>query len=313
MLFSFHLSAQQQSKVVIQFEGLSKENVNVILDNKLIASNSEEENVLYDSLVVDKPLYGMVVKKNGKYAGFYIEPGATEVIIKFQGFPGSIEVPGSKSHQVFSSVKYARNKKDFITNFLEHKDDPIALNVMNAQFHFMEMTKEELEKVYHATSHKNQHFLIDLNARIETFDLEKVTEGAMMYDFIGLDKNGIEFKTKDYRGKYLLLDFAATGCGPCWAGYPDMIEETNKYKDLQVLTYNEDSAIDTWEKIAENRNIALEWPVLWEGKNKNQVFEIYNVEGWPLFFLISPEGQVLENWFGSRKGKLTKNLKKHLK
>ena len=78
------------------------------------------------------------------------------------------------------------------------------------------------------------------------------------------------------------------------------------------MTYNQDFSIKGWEKQAERLNINIEWPVLWESENKAEVFSKYGVDGWPYFFLISPEGKVLEAWFGSRKGRLVSALKKHI-
>jgi glutathione peroxidase-family protein len=134
-----------------------------------------------------------------------------------------------------------------------------------------------------------------------------------IYDFTGQDKDGNSFNTKDYRGKYLLLDFAATGCGPCWSGYPELVTETSKYDNLEVLTFNQDDAIETWQSIADQRDIQLDWPVLWTGETKKEVFEIYNIQGWPNFFLISPEGKVLHNWMGSGGEQLQSTLSKFVK
>jgi hypothetical protein len=57
----------------------------------------------------------------------------------------------------------------------------------------------------------------------------------------------------------------------------------------------------------------LPWPVLWKGDNKLEIFERYNVEGWPLHFLISPEGKVIDTWYGSGGNRLAKKLGKQIK
>ena len=140
----------------------------------------------------------------------------------------------------------------------------------------------------------------------------KVRENDMIFDFTAKDASGKAFSTRDFRGEYLLLDFAATGCGPCWQGYPDMIDIVKEYPNLKVMTYNQDFAKAGWQKQAERLNINIKWPVLWEGEDKAEVFSKYGIDGWPYFFLISPEGKVVEKWLGSNKGRLVSALKKHL-
>ena len=64
--------------------------------------------------IVAKPIFGQIIKKSGQITGFYIEPGATKVIVKKKGFPASVEVPGSQSHQAYQEVSHAKDAKSFL-------------------------------------------------------------------------------------------------------------------------------------------------------------------------------------------------------
>lgn len=314
LLCCFATLAQQKTTVTIKQEGYGDAHgLRVSFNNQMLEVNEKGDVIFEKEMVLTGPTYGMILQSNGRYSGFWVEPGIAEVVVKKKGFPASLEVEGSKSHAIYNGINHAKDDQAFKRQFLAHSDNDIAIGVLNAKFKFKKFQKSELEEMYNAVPNEKRDLVANLEAYLNTFGIEKIKVGAQLLDFTGTDQEGKAYSTQDYRGKYLLLDFAATGCGPCWAGYPDMIEQSKEYENLQVITYNEDDAIDAWNRIAKDRNIQLHWPVLWTGEKKKEVFEIYNVEGWPLHFLISPEGKVLETWFGSGGNTLANNLKKHIK
>lgn len=314
ILLFLSVALQAQDKVEIYQEGFNKNSgLKLSFNGEIISLNTSQSLVYEAEIEITEPTYGMVILRSGKYSGFYIEPGATQVLIMKKGYPASTEVPNSKSHEVYQAVHHAKRGKYFVAAALKYQDNPIAQEQIDTGFKFQKLKIDELKEMYADISEENKKKLPLLSAFLNTYDMDKVTIGSSIYDFTGEDRNGNIFNTEDYRGKYVLIDFASTGCGPCWAGYPDMIEITSKYDNLQVITYNEDFETEGWKNLANKRGIRLEWPVLWYGKDKAEVFEIYNVEGWPLMFLISPGGKVIDSWYGSGKSLLTNTLKKHIK
>lgn len=314
LFFISCVAFSQSAKITVKQEGFGENHqLRLIINGKMLEVNPNGELIYSGEIDLSKPVYGMVINPESKYSGFYVEHGATEVIVKKKGFPSSLEVPGSNSHAIYSSIAHAKNEKDFLTNTLANIENPVALDIFNQRFRFEKLSLEELKQVYNSAPEKHKDLLADLSAFINTAGLKKAEIGGQIIDFEGQDKHGKTYSTKQYRGKYLLLDFASTGCGPCWAGYPDMQVQTSKYDNLQVITYNQDNAIEGWNKLAEQRGIKLPWPVLWKAENKLEIFELYNVEGWPLHYLISPDGEILESWYGSGGHRLEKTLAKYIK
>ena len=313
-IVSLPIAVQQKTKVIIRQEGYQNDHgLRVIFDSKIVESKSEGD-ILYEvEMDIAEPVYAMVLQKNSRYTGFWIEPRHGEVTVVKDGFPATTRVKESESHKIYQSLKFVDTPEERYNNFLKYKTSSISLKYLNESFQFADLNTEQLQTLYDAVEASQKDQLDNLRAHLITRNTPTVKVDSEIYDFTGQDKDGNSFNTKDYRGKYLLLDFAATGCGPCWSGYPELVTETSKYDNLEVLTFNQDDAIETWQSIADQRDIQLDWPVLWTGETKKEVFEIYNIQGWPNFFLISPEGKVLHNWMGSGGEQLQSTLSKFVK
>jgi len=134
-----------------------------------------------------------------------------------------------------------------------------------------------------------------------------VVEGDDMADADLFNLEGSICHLSDYKGKYMLLDFWAAGCGPCIAAMPEMREISEAYADrLHVISISSDNK-DTWHKISGEKNIT--WVNLNDMKNENGIFAYYGITGIPHYVMISPEGKVLSKWTGYGKGSLKEKVK----
>jgi thiol-disulfide isomerase/thioredoxin len=112
-----------------------------------------------------------------------------------------------------------------------------------------------------------------------------------------LNTNDRTLKLADLRGKYILLDFWFTGCGPCHGDFPSvkLVHELYKDKGVQVIGVHNNSS--TPEAVREHvAKIGLPFPVAVDHPDGRTIarFEEHGIPvGYPDYVLISPEGKVL--------------------
>ena len=134
-------------------------------------------------------------------------------------------------------------------------------------------------------------------------------QGDSYSDFQAQDTSGQLHKISDIKGRYILLDFSGTYCGPCIESVKDMKDLNAQYPDkLSIVTFSQDAGKSTW-LTGINRDKPT-WLCLWDGKGTNsEVCLKYGVNGIPEFCLIDPKGKIIALFTGYGDGSLEKTVK----
>lgn len=114
-------------------------------------------------------------------------------------------------------------------------------------------------------------------------------------DFTAIDTLGTQRRLSEFMapGKYVMIDFWASWCGPCRVSIPHVRELYKEYGDrLEVLAVSLDSAEKPWRKAMSEEQ--MEWTQLWLNKELVEPAQkAYQISGIPYMLLISPDGKLV--------------------
>lgn len=131
-------------------------------------------------------------------------------------------------------------------------------------------------------------FINSAKARITT------AEGKPFLDFTVDDSDGKSVKFSDFvgKGKYVLVDFWASWCGPCRHEIPNIIKVYNKYKgeNFDVL------GVAVWDKPEDSKKAAKDLGINYsEIINAQEIpTTLYGIDGIPQIILFGPDGTILK-------------------
>jgi peroxiredoxin len=129
------------------------------------------------------------------------------------------------------------------------------------------------------------------------FEAAKKTKiGLPAIPFTQNDVNGKPVSLADFRGKYVLIDFWASWCGPCRKENPTVVAAYQQFKDkgftIIGVSLDQPGKQNDWLKaIADDQ---LTWTQVSDLKYwDNEVAKLYGIRSIPANYLIDPSGKII--------------------
>jgi peroxiredoxin len=266
-------------------------------------------------------LYGLVFVSSNKSLGLFVGNDEVELNGDINNAE-AIDIKGALSQELYSSFvktllpkiqKIQANKSSYeTTKDVKVKDSILNLvklgesDFENTAVELIKANKQSPVAAYfllqlngfpYISSHFNELYsMIDDNAKkgpiaeaVNKLQLGKV--GSTLPDFSQADASGKMISLSSFRGKYVLVDFWASWCGPCRAENPNVVKAFNAYKGkgFTVFGVSLDDNKNKWLDAV--KKDGLTWSQVSDLKGwYNAVAVQFGIQSIPANFLIDPNG-----------------------
>ncbi|MGB4846697.1 MAG: thioredoxin-like domain-containing protein [Saprospiraceae bacterium] len=129
----------------------------------------------------------------------------------------------------------------------------------------------------------------------------RLVQGQKAFEFVDKLPDGTSFSLSDLKGRYVLLDFWGSWCGPCLQSHPALVELYSRFHgqafrdatDFEMISVAVENNDRSWQRIIQQDH--LSWPYHFLALNlfDSPIVKAYGVKQLPTTFLINPQGIII--------------------
>lgn len=242
----------------------------------------------------------------GKRIGFIVEPGEIAVMCgegkvtgtplndKMNALEAELEaIEHEAENDTTEAVMMAVEKKmadRFLQAYEQNKDNGIGPWAFNYYLMYNNFSVAQIDSLLNTAPKSYRDLKRVQKARKAAQQLELTAVGKKFTDFVAATGE----KLSDYagQGKFTLVDFWASWCGPCRREIPNIKKLYEKYSGKMNFV-----GVAVWDEPGDThtamKDLGIPWPVMEGGKNWTEPTDLYGISGIPHIMLIDPQGMIV--------------------